>query len=202
MRLRLVVALSILFIYGPALGARVGASWDTANTTNESKITCTDIEPNAKDLPLPGPACEKELFARRGRPFMFPTRDGIAVGVSYGLDKPAKLYLWFDNQTDKAKTFYVCCVSTLFENIDIFDSEGHRVLSTADNAEQKARSEGRETVQVCTCSGSLSLPPNTMRLVDSAYLTQQYTLQPGRYIISERNPPAPYNLTPDEHGGA
>jgi hypothetical protein len=133
---------------------------------------------------------------------MFPARDGIAVGVSSGSDKPAALYLWADNQTDKAETFYICCVSTLFENIDIFDSEGRRFLSKGDKAEQKARSEGRETVQVCSCSGWFSLPPQTIRLVDSADVSQGYTLQPGRYTVSERNPPAPYNLRPDEHEAA
>src|SRR5580693_5149716 len=117
---------------------------------------------------------------------MFPARDGIAVGVSSGSDKPAALYLWADNQTDKAETFYICCVSTLFENIDIFDSEGRRFLSKGDKAEQKARSEGRETVQVCSCSGWFSLPPQTIRLVDSADVSQGYTLQPGRYTVSER----------------
>ena len=202
MRLRFVGALSILLICGSALVEPVGASADEISTGNESKISCTDIEPLAKDLPSAVPACENELFARRGRPFMFHARNGVAVGVSYRLDKPAKLYLWFDNQTDKAETFYTCCGSTLFEHIDIFDSEWHRVLSAADKAEQKARSEGRQTVQLCTCSGSFSIAPHTIRLVDLAEITLGYTLQPGRYTISERNPPAPYNLTPDEHAGA
>jgi len=169
--------------------------------SGESTVRCTDSS-SAKDLPPPGPACEKELFARHGRPLMFPARDGFAFGVSSGLDKPVALYLWVDNQTDKAESLLFCCVSTLFEHIDIFDSDGRRVLSKADHAEQKARSEGRETVETCSCSGWLSIPPHTIQLFVSAELSQGYTLQPGRYTISERNPPAPYNLRPDEPNAA
>jgi hypothetical protein len=131
---------------------------------------------------------------------MFPVSDGIAVGVSSDPHKPATLHLWADNQTDEAETFSVCCVATLFGNIDIYDSEGHRVLSKGDKAEEKARSEGYSTVQVCSCNVSLSLPPHTIRMVDSADISQGYTLKPGRYTVLQRNPPAPYNLKPDEHG--
>jgi hypothetical protein len=109
------------------------------------------------------------------------------------------LYLWADNQTDKAASLYFCCVSTLFAHIDIFDSEGHRVLSKADRLEQKARSEGRETVEACTCSGWFSVSRHTIQLFVFADISEGYTLQSGRYTISERNPPALYNLRPDDH---
>jgi hypothetical protein len=174
------------------------ASGNPNTTFIESAVSCTD-RAYAEDLPSPGPACEKELFRRRGRPLMFPARDGIAFGVSSGPDKPSELYLWVDNQTDKAVSLSFCCVSTLFAHIDIFDSEGHRVLSKVDRAEQKARSEGREIVQVCTCSGSSAIPSHRIQLFVFADISEGYTLQPGRYTISERNPPAPYNLGSDGH---
>jgi hypothetical protein len=167
----------------------------------KSIIDCTD-KPYAKDLPPPGPACEKELLARRGHPFMFSTRNGIAFGVSSEPDKPPTLYLWVDNQSDKPVNLLICCGSTLAEHIDIFDSEGHRVLSKMDRAEQKARSEGREMVEGCTCSGWVSVPPHTIRLLDSTEISTWYSIQPGRYTISEQNPPAAYNLKPDEPGVA
>lgn len=167
------------------------------NTTSSgSTVSCAD-KPYAKNLPPPGPACEKELLARRGRPFMFPVRDGIAYGVSFGPDGPSVLYLWADNQTDKAVSLPFCCAQTLFAHIDIFDSAGRRVLSRTDQAEQKARSEGREIVQVCTCSGSSSVPPHAIQLFVSADISEGYDLRPGRYTVSERNPPATYNLRPD-----
>lgn len=163
-----------------------------------SMVSCTD-RPYARELPPAGPACEKELFARRGRPFMFPARDGIAFGVSSGPNTPSELYLWADNQTGEALSLSFCCVSSLFNHIDIFDSEGHRVLSNTDQAEQKARAEGREVVQVCTCSGFSFIPRHTIELFVSADISEGYTLPPGRYTVSERIPPATYNLRPDEH---
>lgn len=191
-----ILASILLFInQSDPIGARPQASRNPSTKTIESKVGCTDI--HAADLLPPEPACEKELFARRGRPFMFPARSGIAFGVSYGADKPSMLYLWADNQTDETVRVYVCCNLTLFDHIDIFDSEGHRVLSKADKAEQKAGSEG--TTRACSCSFSVPVPPHTIQLFDFADISVGYTLQPGRYTISERNPPAPYNLSPDEN---
>jgi hypothetical protein len=197
-----ILACTLLFMnQNDPVVARPQASSNLNVKSVESTVGCTDML-YVRDLPPPGPACEKELFARRGRPFMFPARDGIAFGVSSGPDKPSALYLWADNQTNKAVDLLFCCVSSLFEHIDIFDSDGHRVLSRADHAEQKARSEGRDTVQVCSCSGWYSVPPHTIQLFVFADISDGYTLQPGRYTISERNPPAPYNLKPDEHEAA
>jgi hypothetical protein len=185
---------------GP-VDTRLQASANPNTKSIESTVSCTDSS-YAKELPPPGPACEKELFARRGRPFMFPAHDGIAFGVSSGPDKPVTLHLWADNQTDKPESLYFCCVSTLFGHSDVFDSEGHRVLSKDDQVEQKARLEGRVTVEVCSCSGWLSVPPHTIQLLDSEDISRGYNLQPGRYNVSERNPLSPYNLTPDEHEAA
>src|ERR1700738_2956665 len=73
------------------------------------------------------------------------------------------------------------------------------VLSKSDRAAYKAHSEGRELVQVCTCSGFHLIPPHTIELFDFANISGEYALLPGRYTISERNPPATYNLRPDAH---
>ena len=195
-----ILASVLLFVNQSArVEAPPQASGNPETKSVQSTVSCTDT-PYARELPPPGPACEEELYARRGRPFMFPSRGGIVLGVSSAPDKPSALYLWADNRTSEAVTFYVCCVITLFENIDIFDSEGHRVLSKADQAEQKARSEGLQTVQVCTCSGWSVVPPHTIQLFASADISQGYTLQPGRYTISERNPPTLYNLKTEDHG--
>jgi len=133
---------------------------------------------------------------------MFPARNGIAFGVSSEPDTPSSLILWLDNQTDKSEDFYFCCASTLFEHIDIFDSQGHRILSKTDHIELKARSEGHEVLQVCTCSGSLAVPAHTIQMFDFADLSLGYDLPPGQYVISERNPPAVYNLDADKHEGS
>jgi hypothetical protein len=117
---------------------------------------------------------------------MFPVHDGVAFGVSSGPDRPSTLVRWADNQTDKPAGFSYCCHLTFFNSIDVFDSSGHRVLSKDDLIVQKALEEGRNPVQICTCSGSFTIPPHTIQIVDSVEISDGYTLQPGRYIVSER----------------
>jgi hypothetical protein len=151
----------------------------------KSRVRCLGL-PYSKELPQ-GPACEKELFARWGHPFMFPVHDGIASGVSSGPDRPSTLVRWVENQTDKPVELFSCCNSTFFDSIDVFDSTGHRVLSKTDLAVQKAHEEGREMLEVCTCSGTSIVQPHTIQIVDSVEISVRYNLQPGRYIISERN---------------
>src|SRR5882757_8738962 len=132
-----------------------------------SKINCTDVG-YAKELPPHGPACEKELFARRGKPYMFPVRDGIAFGVSSAPDKPSTLYLWVENQTEKTINFFTCCGQTIYEFIDVYGPDGHRVLSEREHELQKARLKGIEDPpQICTCSGTSSTKPHTVEILDS-----------------------------------
>jgi hypothetical protein len=159
------------------------------STIIESTVACHDVS-NAKPLPPPGPACERELFARRGRPFMFAARAGIAYGVSFNPEKHSELYLWAENRTDQASDYLLfCCEATLLDAIIIYNSARHRVLSKSDELARKALSEGRELVPVCTCSGSVIVPAHTIQLFDSADISADYSLGPGRYIISARNPP-------------
>ena len=192
MRLQFVVALSALFMYGPALDVCAQATGDTGTAPHQSEVKCVDkyYNPGAKPLPLPGPVCEKEVFARRGRPFMFPAHDGIAYGVSLEPGEPPSLNLWVDNQTNEAKTIDFCCGSTLYHHIDIFDSEGHRVPSRYDQYEREAFSEGHEIVETCTCSGIVAILPHMMQIIDGAAVVRFYSLGPGRYTVSERQSPA------------
>lgn len=189
MRLRLVIVLSAVLMCGPALDIIAQATGDRLTAPSPSEVECIDRQ-SAEPLPLPGPACEKEVFARHGRPFMFPARDGIAYGVSLDSGKPTSLNLWVDNETNETKPIGFCCISTLARHIDIFDSQGHRVLSLDDEIERKAFSEGHEVEEVCSCSGEVDIKPHTMRILDHAALVQLYSLGSGRYIVSERQPPA------------
>jgi hypothetical protein len=162
----------------------------------ESTVACRDV-PYATPLPPPGPACEQELFARRGRPYMFAARNGIAYGLSFNPEKHSELYLWAENTTDQCEDLLFCCATTLLGNIVIYSSDRHRVLSKSDGLARKALSEGRELVQVCTCSGSVNVLAHRIRLFDSADISLDYVLGPGRYIIAERNPPGSYHLKSD-----
>jgi hypothetical protein len=168
----------------------------------ESTVACGEMS-YAREVPQRGHTCEEELLAKRGRPHMFLARNGFAFGVSSNPQKPTALYLWANNQTEKAVMLLVCCGSTLFEHINIFDSSGHRVPSKLDQSEEKARSDGKQFVRTCTCSGSVSVPPHSIELIDFYDdISIWYSLPPGRYTISERNPPAPYILKEDENGTA
>lgn len=161
--------------------------------SSESIVACTDNSKKPSELPPPGPQCAKEEFAKRGQPFMFPAHDGVAFGISSDPGKPSTLYLWTDNRTEKDADLLICCVSTLFEHIDIYDSTGVRLLSKLDQAARKAGWEGRVVVEECTCSGWVLVPPHTIKLVESADVSDGYVLPPGRYIITERPPVAGLN---------
>jgi hypothetical protein len=182
--------------------ARQQASGNADAKSSESIVACTDNSKAASELPPPGPQCHQEEFAKRGQPFMFPAHDGIAFGVSSGPGKPSTLYLWTDNRTEKDVDLLICCVSTLFEHIDIYDSSGVRLLSKLDQAARKAGSEGRVVVQECTCSGWVSVPPHTIKFLESAEISDGYVLPGGRYIITERPPVSGLNPRPEAQTAA
>ena len=153
-----------------------------------SIVACVDSSKSVAELPPPGPACEKSEFAARGEPFMFSENDGLAFGISANPAKPDKLYMWADNHTDKPIELYLCCNSSLFERIDIFDSDGHRLKSKDEEALEKARRVGTlmQTIDACSCSGWVSVPPHTKQFVMFAEISVAYTLSPGHYTVGER----------------
>ena len=158
----------------------------TINAAESSTSVVACLDPFATSGSLPnGKGCEEELFARRGRPFLFPAHDGVAYGVSANPNNNSALYLWADNRTTQTVRVAACCAMTLFEHIYVFDSLGQRVLSKTDHG----LSKGEQMVKVCTCSPAFSIPPYTIQLVDSAEISQEYVLKSGSYTISERFPP-------------
>jgi hypothetical protein len=158
----------------------------TGDSKPQSIVACVDSSKSAAELPSPGPACEKSEIATRGEPFMFSENDGLAFGISANPAKAGTLYMWADNRTYKPIELYLCCNSSLFERIDIFDSDGHRLMSKDDEVLQKAHLEGTQTIEVCSCSGTVSVPPHTKQFVMSADISAAYTLPPGRYTVGER----------------
>jgi hypothetical protein len=179
------------------------ASANADAKSGESIVACTDNSKKASELPPPGPECAKEEFAKRGQPFMFPAHRGVAYGISSGPGKPSTLYLWADNRTEKDADLLICCVSTLFEQIDIYDSAGVRLLSKADQAARKAGLEGRVVVGGgCTCSGWVLVPPHTIKFLEFADISDGYVLPSGRYIIAERPPVSGSNPKLEAQTGA
>jgi len=164
-------------------------STDTGPRTSQSSVVCVDV-PYAKALPAAQRECVQELFARRGKPFFFPSHDGIAYGVSWA-SNIRTLYLWADNQNENEYPLYVCCASTVFNRIKIFDEQGRRMLSKNEQDAVVARKRGDSVALSCSCSAWIPLAPHTMRIVDSAELSLKYNLSPGRYTIAEKYPPGP-----------
>jgi len=189
-------------ISGRSGQARQQASDQADPKSGESVVACTDNSKKASELPPPGPQCATEEFAKRGQPFMFPAHDGVAFGVSSGPDKPPTLYLWTDNRTEKDVDLLICCVSTLFEHIDIYDSAGVRLLSKLDRAARKAGWDGKVVVEECTCSGWVLVPPHTIKFLESADISDGYVLSSGRYIITERAPSSGLNPRPEAQAAA
>jgi hypothetical protein len=162
-----------------------------------SKVDCTDL-PNAKEPA--GPGCAEELFARRGLPYMFVNREGIRFGVSFAPAQTVNLVLWVDNRSDKPESFLVCCSSTVFAHLEIVDQQGKRVWSRNDQIVRKARLAGEPTVDACSCSGWVDVPPHTLRILGGAELADGYALPPGHYFIVERFPAVGENLDEDAGG--
>lgn len=193
-----VMGMLLALSQGYSAVARQQKTGSAPHKVTESTLDCSDV-PYAKELPV-GPGCPDELYARRGRPFMFVARDGLAFGISFKPNKPIGLILWVDNQTDKAENFLVCCNSTAFEHIEVSDSTGRRIWSRNDQIIRKARLEGGTTVDACSCSGWVDVPPHTLRILGAAEMDTGYTLPAGHFIISERYPATSGNLDEDETG--
>jgi hypothetical protein len=184
----LLVNLSFVLIMLGQLGAS-GVRQSHLNVTDskpgQSRLACYDNRTPDSLLPPPGPECLKKELGQRGQPFMFSAHnDGSAFGVSSAPDKASKLTLWIDNQTDKAKSFFLCCTAALLSHIDVYDGEGHRLMSGED-----LNREGGVTVVECSCAGNVVVPPHTIVPVDSTDIADPihfYVLPPGKYVITEK----------------
>jgi hypothetical protein len=115
---------------------------------------------------------------------MSPAGGGVAFGVSSTPGKPGNVQVWVDNQTDDAKSYYMCCGTTFLDAIDVYDSGGHRLLTKSEQSLRKTCVEGQEVERACTCSASLSIAPHTLRVVDSGSIEEAYELPPGRYFVT------------------
>jgi hypothetical protein len=155
----------------------------------QSKIVCSEYRDPKSGLPLSGPQCAEKVYARWGMPVMSPAHDGIAFGISSPPGKPMTVSVWMDNETEQTKQYLMCCRLTFLEAIDVFDSEGNRLLSTNEQSERKTCSEGKggDWTVACTCSALESVAPHTMEIIDSGDLSDGYVLAPGRYFVAPAN---------------
>src|ERR1700677_1989366 len=168
------IGLLLIFPVNQNVAVRTPRPPPSDDSKSKSVVACIDNSKSPSELPPPGPACEKSEFAARGEPFMFSENNGLAFGISANPAKSGTLYLWADNRTDKPKDLYLCCNSSLFERIDIFDFDGHRLMSRNDEVLQKAHREGTQTIDVCSCSGNVLVAPHTKQYVMFAEISVAY----------------------------
>jgi hypothetical protein len=182
------IGLLLIFPVGQNVAVKAPPPPLSGDSKLKSIVACVDSSKSTAELPPPGPACEKSEFAARGEPFMFPENDGLAFGISATPAKPGTLYMWVDNRSDQPKELLLCCNSSLFERIDIFDSDGHRLKTKAEEALEKARRDGTlmQTIEACSCSGWVSVPAHTKQFLMFAEISVAYTLPPGHYTVGGR----------------
>jgi hypothetical protein len=161
-----------------------GQRWLGTALQSSSKVVCIDYSKPASALASPGPQCEKEEFAKNGRPVMSPTSRGVAFGVSSPSGKPTIVHVWMDNQTDNPQSYYMCCATTFLDAIDVYDSGGHRLLSKSEQGVRKMCAAGQVFEKSCSCSAIFSIAPHTMQVVESGSIEEPYELQPGRYFVT------------------
>lgn len=192
----------------PALGVLLHSPWpwmqSQANTSVESKVVCSSNTTLLPDKRTPQ-ACAESDFALYGRPVMFSLRDGPAYGVSVAPDKPGAVTIWMDNRTEKPQTSYFCCNATFVRYIDLYDQSGQRIPGKLEVANSKPESTPLQSgdpreVAGCGCSGSVTVPPHSLKVIDHGELSISYGLVAGRYTIIEyarghANSPAPPSPT-------
>jgi hypothetical protein len=158
--------------------------WQATASLGSSKVACVDNTKPRSELPSPGNECAEQEFAKRGRPSMSAANDGIAFGFSSPQQGSTKIYVWMDNKTNEARTYFFCCVSTFLDAIDVYDSTGHRLLSGQEQASRKGCAEGQTLLSVCTCSTIVTVARHTMQMVDWGDLQDSYVLPPGRFFVA------------------
>lgn len=154
--------------------------WLGSAPLSSSKVPCFDNTKPKSELPPPGPQCAEQEFAKRGRPAMSVSDSGVALGVSSQGGNPTTVYIWLDNRTDKPQSYYMCCRASFLNQIEVYDSAGHRLLRKGERAGQEICD--RE-LAMCDCSMLASVAPHTLQVVDSGDLGDGYLLSPGRYFV-------------------
>jgi hypothetical protein len=167
----------------------------------------------ASASPVPS-GCTADVSGDTGRPVIFLSVDGLAWGLStkdtpYGEAVP--VILWVCNTTDNPQSVMTCSDISRFRGagIDVFDSFGHRVLSTLEENQKKLRESGKPELvfgggPAVGCKDSpINIPPHSsvhgsFSTLDYLSLRAPYSLPPGRYFIvpSKRGPDyEPYRRT-------
>jgi len=129
--------------------------------------------------------CATSDFTMLGRPFMFPPHaDGVTFGISakpggFAYSEPFTLYLWIDNPTDKPVGIWTCMGFGAFWRwgFDVFDSDGHRVLSPDEQAVRETLKPGVRchTFVACSRNFQIFVPPHSCSNVRSIHSPHDFS---------------------------
>jgi hypothetical protein len=157
--------------------------WQGRAPLGTSKVACLDSTKTQSELHPPGPQCADQEFAKRGRPSMSAAHDGVALGFSTPQRDSTTVSVWMDNQTNEPHGYSTCSRSGVLDDVDVYDSAGHRLLSKKEQAQRKACAEHREFWSISSGCGTVTVAPHTMQVVGWGDLQDIYVLSPGRFFI-------------------
>lgn len=118
---------------------------------------------------------------------MLPPLKGVAFGVSVSPTDPTDIFVWMDNQTDDVHSYLNACNVSFLKEFVLYDSTGHRLLTTTEAKSQKGSPDQVE-VEECACCILSTVPPHTMQVVDQGNLRGTYALLPGQYLVVPVDP--------------
>lgn len=182
MRLRAAWPFGFVLLAAAVAPAQVSQNnWLGAFRPTSSQVACIE-----GPEPPRGPKCAAQEFAKYGHPAMASPHSGVAFGVSSPAAGSTTVYVWIDNQTDTPKLYATGCETNFLDHIELYDSAGHLLLSKSEEAKQRrcARGEGPTEPMDCSRNILVTIPPHTVRVVDSGDIEDGYTLAPGTYFIT------------------
>jgi hypothetical protein len=139
--------------------------------------------------------CPTQKASETGTPVMFPARKGLAMGISvpketFALTERIPVFVWAHNTTDEEKTWETCGIWFGW-NIDVYDSNAHRVESREDIRTKQAEAAGKTVMQGCGRNILRRIPPHTCALLDdmgpvNIDIGNKYELRSGIYYVTEK----------------
>ncbi len=158
--------------------------------------------------PLPE-ACARQVTAATGRPYMFPPKGNLQLGLSAPAvaSRKVPLAIWISNPTEQQAAVFTCSdLGYLFsERLDIMDEEGTRILSNWErDAQARHTSTAFEMVR-CLRNEVIRIPPHSCLHGDFEKPTDDlvknlsdiYTLPPGRYKVMIKIPDGTKRQSPE-----
>ena len=134
--------------------------------------------------------CGPQTHAANAHPKFMEGNPGVWWGISTNKNtvspgEAIRLNIWIENRTNREESASGC--PPFLHEGDVFDIDGHRLISRRERRIQELRSKGTQTIDVCASATLLvPIPPHTC-LAPSVYYGQNYQLDydlpPGVYYV-------------------